>query len=84
MNLYAYVGGDPLDFNDPFGMDKKNPNNQPTWKQKNQNCLNQINNTPDGKFDNFFSPLSMVPGIGPDWQSSIAEDVGGSTRLRSR
>jgi hypothetical protein len=30
-----------------------------------------------GKFDNFFSPLSMIPGIGPEWKSSIAEDVGG-------
>ena len=30
-----------------------------------------------GKFDNFLSPLSMIPGIGPDWKSSIAEDVGG-------
>ncbi len=49
-----------------------------TPQQKNQQCLNQINNTPDGKFYNFFSPLSMIPGIGPDWKGSIAEDVGGS------
>jgi hypothetical protein len=24
-NLYAYAGDDPIDFNDPFGWDKKNP-----------------------------------------------------------
>jgi hypothetical protein len=53
------------------------PNNGPTWKQQNQDCLNKINSTPDGKFYNFFSPLSMIPGIGPEWKSSIAEDVGG-------
>jgi hypothetical protein len=53
------------------------PNNGPTFKQKNQNCLNKINSTPDGKFYNFFSPLSMIPGIGPDWQGSAAEDLGG-------
>ncbi len=58
---------------------KKAPNNGPTWSQKNKTCLNTINNTPDGKFYNFFSPLSMIPGIGPDWQGSIAEDVGGGT-----
>ncbi len=53
------------------------PNNGPTWSQKNKGCLDKINSTPDGKFYNFFSPLSMVPGIGPEWKSSIAEDVGG-------
>ena len=31
------------------------PNNGPTWKQKNQDCLNKINSTPDGKFYNFFN-----------------------------
>ena len=55
----------------------KAPNNGPTWSQKNKGCLDKINSTPDGKFYNFFSPLSMVPGIGPEWKSSIAEDVGG-------
>ena len=49
-----------------------------TWKRKNQDCLDKINNTPDGKFYNFFSPLSMIPGTGPDWKGSVAEDVGGS------
>jgi hypothetical protein len=53
------------------------PNNGPTWSQKNQTCLDKINSTPDGKFYNFMSPLSMIPGIGPEWKSSIAEDVGG-------
>ncbi len=47
------------------------------WKDKNRNCLNQINNTPDGKFYNFFSPLSMIPGIGPDPTASRVEDIGG-------
>ena len=46
-------------------------------KKENQDCLNTINSAPDGKFYNFFSPLSMIPGIGPEWKSSIAEDVGG-------
>ncbi len=53
------------------------PNNGPTWSQKNKGCLDKINSTPDGKFYNFMSPLSMIPGIGPEWKSSIAEDVGG-------
>ncbi|WP_141223984.1 hypothetical protein [Granulicella pectinivorans] len=53
------------------------PNNGPTWSQKNKACLDKINSTPDGKFYNFFSPLSMIPGIGPEWKGSIAEDVGG-------
>lgn len=51
--------------------------NGPRWSQKNQDCLNKINSTPDGQFYNFFSPLSMIPGIGPEWKSSIVEDVGG-------
>lgn len=52
---------------------------QPTWKQKNQDCLNKFNEAPESKyFYNFLSPLSMIPGIGPEWKSSIAEDVGGS------
>jgi hypothetical protein len=50
-----------------------------TWKDRNRNCLNQVNNTPDGKFYNFFSPLSMIPGMGTDYKESIAEDVGGSS-----
>ena len=53
------------------------PNNGPTWSQKNKACLDKINSSPDGKFYNFFSPLSMIPGIGPEWKGSIAEDVGG-------
>jgi hypothetical protein len=40
------------------------PNNGPTFKQKNQNCLNTINNTPDGKLYNTFSYTSSL--IGPD------------------
>jgi hypothetical protein len=35
-------------------------NNGPSFKQKNQTCLNTINNTPDGKFYNFFSYASSV------------------------
>jgi RHS repeat-associated protein len=38
--------------------------NGPTWKQQNQNCLNTINNTPDGEFYNTFSYAS--PLLGPD------------------
>lgn len=52
------------------------PNNGPTWKQKNQDCLNKINSTPDGKLYNFLSPLSMIPGWGPNWKESAAEDIG--------
>jgi RHS repeat-associated protein len=40
------------------------PNNGPTWSQQNKNCLNTINNTPDGKFYNTFSYTSAL--IGPD------------------
>jgi hypothetical protein len=58
------------------------PNNAYTnavAKKLQQNCLNNFNNSLGGKAVNFFSPLSMIPGIGPEWQSSIAEDVGGGT-----
>jgi len=47
------------------------PNNGPTWKQKNQNCLNTINNTPDGKLYNTFSYTSAL--IGPDASVLAAE-----------
>jgi hypothetical protein len=57
--------------------DARSRKQRPTWKQKNQDRLNKINDTPDGKFYNFFSLLSMIPGIGPEWKSSVAEDVGG-------
>jgi hypothetical protein len=50
---------------------------RPTWKGNNNTCLYKFNNTFLGKFDNFFSPLSMIPGIGPEWKSSMAEWVGG-------
>jgi hypothetical protein len=40
------------------------PNNAPTWKQKNQDCLNKINNKPDGEFYNYWSYASSV--LGPD------------------
>jgi hypothetical protein len=40
------------------------PNNGPTFKQKNQDCLNKINETPDGKLYNTFSYTSSL--IGPD------------------
>jgi hypothetical protein len=50
------------------------PNNGPTFQQKNQKCLNTINNTPDGKLYNFLSPLSMIPGVGnPDPAESAFE-----------
>ena len=48
---------------------------RPTWKGNNNTCLSKFNSTFLGKFDNFFSPLSMIPGIDPEWKSSIAEDV---------
>jgi hypothetical protein len=58
-------------------MDADDP--RQTWKQKNQDCLNKFNDAPEAKyFYNFLSPLSMIPGIGPEWKSSIAEDVLGS------
>jgi hypothetical protein len=45
-------------------------------QQKQQDCLNKINNTPDGEFYNFFSLAS--PFIGPDPMQSTIEDVGGT------
>ena len=70
LNILIYQG-------DLWGIAKYfwSKNNKPA---KNQKCLNKINSTPDGKFYNFFSPLSVIPGIGPDWQGSMAEDLGGS------
>jgi hypothetical protein len=38
--------------------------NGPTWKQKKQDCLNKINNTPDGELYNYWSYTSSV--LGPD------------------
>jgi len=48
--------------------------------QKDQQCLNKISNTPDGEFYNFFSPLSMLPGWGPNPPKSRVDnavEVGG-------
>jgi len=47
------------------------PSNGPTWSQKNKDCLNKFNDTPDGKLYNFLSPLSMIPGWGPNWKESV-------------
>jgi hypothetical protein len=52
------------------------PNNGPTFQQKNKACLNTINNTPDGKFYNFFSYAS--PLLGPDAGLLSAEQDGAS------
>lgn len=49
------------------------PNNGPTWKQKNQDCLNKINNTPDGKFYNTFSYASPVLGPDAGWNEAAKE-----------
>jgi hypothetical protein len=43
-----------------------------------QNCQNNFNISLGGKAINFLSPFSMIPGIGPVWQSSMAEKFGGS------
>jgi hypothetical protein len=45
-------------------------------QQKDQDCLNKSNNTPDGKFYNLFSLAS--PFIGPDPTKSTIEDVSGT------
>lgn len=52
------------------------PNNGQTQQQKQQDCLNKINNTPDGKFYNFWSLTS--PLIGPNKLGSAIEDFGGT------
>jgi hypothetical protein len=49
------------------------PNNGQTQQQKQQACLDKINNSPDGKFYNFFSAAS--PWLAPDtlaWDTSHA------------
>ncbi len=49
------------------------PNNTQTQDQKNQQCLDEINSTPDGKFYNFFSAAS--PWLAPDtlaWDTTAA------------
>jgi RHS repeat-associated protein len=69
----------PIDNSYSRGAVAANNGQQPTWKQKNQDCLNKFNEAPEAKyFYNFLSPLSMIRGIGPEWKSSIAEDVVGS------
>lgn len=52
------------------------PSNGQTQQQKQQDCLNKINNTPDGKFYNFWSLTS--PLIGPNRLDSAIEDFGGT------
>src|SRR5215469_10529291 len=52
------------------------PGSPQSPQQKRQACLDKINNTPDGKFYNFFSLLSPV--LGPDPKNSTIEDVGGT------
>lgn len=57
------------------------PNNGPTFKQKNQNCLNQINATPDGKLYNTFSYTSSL--IGPDASGlAVAQDAASEAAQR--
>jgi hypothetical protein len=63
--------------NAPNNAPSNAPNNGPTQQQKQQDCLNKINNTPDGKIYNFFSFAS--PWLAPDtlaWDTSRAGAVG--------
>jgi RHS repeat-associated protein len=57
----------------PTGPSTSVPNNGPTQAQKQQACLDKINNSPDGKLYNFFSLAS--PWLAPDtfaWDTSHA------------
>jgi hypothetical protein len=47
------------------------PSNAPTQERKQQDCLNKINGTPDGKLYNYFSYLSSI--YGPDASILAAE-----------
>jgi hypothetical protein len=44
-------------------------------QQKQQNCLNGFNNSPDGEFYNFMSMTSPI--IGPEPVTSLIEDTAG-------
>lgn len=39
-------------------------------------CLQAFDTSTTGKVVDFFSPLSIIPGMGPDYRESIVEDVG--------
>jgi RHS repeat-associated protein len=58
-NLYEYAGDDPVNFNDPFGLDRNAPNN---WASKQAQCAGQAalqNAIPFGT-----DALGAIPGEG--------------------
>jgi RHS repeat-associated protein len=63
-DLYAYAVDDPIDFNDPFGLDKNAPNsaNQSSWQQKMRQASHYICGTSPG--DRVAKSVLTGAGIG--------------------
>ncbi len=64
-NLYAYAGGDPMDFNDPFGMDKGPPPS--SW------CIGSWCLPGDPPATNNISCTQLAAGQVPDSSSNWGE-----------
>jgi RHS repeat-associated protein len=62
----------------PHGNKPSAPNNGQTQQQKTQDCLNKVNNMPDGKIYNFFGGASYLTGADTTARDEAGAAAGGA------